>query len=254
MIRNRIIYVLAVATVAAARGHAGSCNLNVPLQWTVNSLYVDGTTPSAITGDGSSYVNGQAGVSAIVNVCSGTNDAVLVLNSPRALTFNFGKVLASNSSTPSWANGGGVTGAGQLNINNIAFVPSGYTRADEYTFTTRMGSVVPAKGSWNLRMYPSQTDAIATSNAWVTTANTPYADSIVNVHHCPANSTAVAGICVGITHETWFVSPDTSSAGVSSTGLALEQVAALENTTKSTAAVNAGEFSVPFYFVISTLQ
>ena len=253
MIRNCMIYGLAAATLVVAKAHGGSCTLDVPLEWKVNGMYVDGTTPSAITDDGSSYTNGQAGVHAILNVCSGTNDAVLVLSAPRTVTFNFGKVLAANSNTPSWANGGSVSGAGQLNINNIAFVPAGYTRADEYTFTTRMGSVVPAKGSWNLRMYASQTDAIATSNAWVTAANSPYASSIVNVHHCPANSTAASGVCTGIVHETWFVSPDPSSAGSSSTGLPLAQVAGLENTAKATP-VNAGQFSVPFSFVISTVQ
>lgn len=252
MIRNCMIYGFAVAALAA-NAHGGNCNLDVPLQWTAKSMYIDGTTPSAITDDGSPYTNGQSGVHAIINVCSGTHDAVLVLSSPRSVTFNFGKVLASNSNTPAWANGGAVTGAGQLNINNIAFVPAGHTRADEYTFTTRMGSLIPVKGSWNLRMFASQTDAIATNDVWVAAANTPYASSIVNVHHCPANSTATSGVCAGIVHETWFVSPETSSHGVSGTGLPLAQVAALENTTKSTP-VNAGEFSVPFYFVIATLQ
>lgn len=77
----------------------------------------------------------------------------------------------------------------------------------------------------------------------------------MNVHHCPAGSTATSGVCAGIVHETWFVSPDGSSAGApASTGLPLTQVAALENTGKPTTPVNVGEFSVPFYFVISTLQ
>jgi hypothetical protein len=244
----------ALALSLAGGIHAGSCNLNVPLQWTINPMYVDGATASAITGDGAPYANGQAGVTAIINVCSGTNDATLVLSSPRNITFDFGKVLASNGNTPSWANGGSVTGAGQLNINNIVFVPAGYTRADEYSFTTRMGSLVPAKGSWNLRMYAPVTDASSASNTWVTTANTPYTSSLVDVHHCPANSTAASGVCAGIVHETWFAYPDPASAGSSATGLPVSQVAALENTSKPTSPLNAGQFSVPFYFVISTIQ
>lgn len=85
ILQHCTISTLVAATLAVAGPHPGNCSLNVPLRWTVNTTYVDGITPSAITGDGSSYGDGQAGVSAIINVCSGTNDAVLLLSSPRAL-------------------------------------------------------------------------------------------------------------------------------------------------------------------------
>jgi hypothetical protein len=54
----------------------GNCNLDLPIRWTVNSTFVDNSA-TAITGDGSPYVNGQSGVSATIKICTGTNDAVL---------------------------------------------------------------------------------------------------------------------------------------------------------------------------------
>ena len=220
----------------------------------MNSIYVDGTTVNGITGDGSPYVNGQSGVAATIKVCTGTNDAVLELaSSSRTLSFSFARMLASNKNTPAWANGI-VSGQGLLNIKHIVFVPTGYTRADEYTFTTRMGSRPPAKGSWNLRMFYPTTDAIS-DNDGVTEANAPYTDTIVHVKHCPANSTATCGPCVAIVHETWYVYPDQNLPGGFSaqTGLPLFQVGGLVDTQTPTG-VNAGQFSMPFSFVISVLQ
>lgn len=247
------LLVFSFAPLLAHAAHGGTCNLNLPVQWTLNSLYVDGT-PSAITGDGSPYVNGQAGVSATINVCS-TNDAVMITSS-RSISFSFARMLASNSNTPSWAaSGGTVTGTGVLNIRNITFVPSGFTRADEYTFTTRMGSDVPVKGFWNFRIFNPATNAVSGNDIYVSTNNTPYLNSVVIAHHCPANSTATTGPCLGVAHETWFVYPDTAvtEAGTSQTGLPKTQVGALINSQKTMTPVNGGQFSMPFYFVISVL-
>ncbi|HKE21418.1 MAG TPA: hypothetical protein VKB88_03450 [Bryobacteraceae bacterium] len=242
---------LALPVVAA--GH-GSCNLDVPLEWTIASTYVDGTTPNLIGSDGSPYLNGQSGVAATIKVCDGTNDAVLQLESiARSFSVSFTRALATNGNTPSWASGS-VSGQGILNIRNITFVPSGGTRADEYTFTTRMGSQLPVKGSWNFRMWNPSTQAVSGVDNWVTAANTPLTDSLVNVHHCPAQSTAAAGPCAGIVHETWFVSADAAGTGTSTqTGLPLTQVGGLQNTQTSQPVI-AGQFSVPFSFTISTLQ
>ena len=257
-VRSSVLAPMAVLslTLSATAGlaHGGTCNLDLPLQWTVNPTYVDGLTANAITGDGSPYVNGQSGVAATIKVCTGTNDAVLMLgSSARVFSVSFAKPLATTNNTPSWANGV-VTGAGILNINNITFVPAGHTRADEYTFTTRMGSQLPVKGTWNFRMWNPTTAANSSSNVWVTAANTPYTDSLVYAHHCPANSAATTGPCAGIVRETWFVYADTTGNGTSSqTGLPLTQVGGLMDTSRSSP-INGGQFSMPFSFVISTLQ
>ena len=97
--------------------------------------------------------------------------------------------MATNSSTPAWATGP-VSGQGVLNVRNITFVPSGQMRADEYTFSTRAGSQLPVKGSWNFRMWNAVTDAVSDMNSAVTAANSPHSDSLACAHDCPANSVA----------------------------------------------------------------
>lgn len=243
--------IVAIAAFPLTALGGGNCNLDLPLRWTVNSTFVDNSA-TAITGDGSPYVNGQSGVAATIKVCTGTNDAVLQTGR-RSLSISFAKLLASTSNTPSWASGT-VTGPALLNIRNITFVPHGKTRADEYTFTTRAGMQVPNQSSWFFRMWNPATAAISNTDVYVVTANTPYTNSLVNVTHCPANSTLLTGPCAGIIQETWFVAADTQSGGTSSqTGLPIVQAGGLMNTQKSSP-VNGGQFSVPFSYVISLTQ
>jgi hypothetical protein len=251
----KLMMIWPTAILPLAGANTGNCHLDVPLQWTISSTYVDGVTPNLVISDGGgSYVDGQSGIQATIKVCDGTNDAVMEFNSTvRSFSVLFTKPLATNSSTPRWASGS-VSGQGVLNIRNIAFVPPGYTRAEEYVFTTRMGARVPVKGTWNFRMWNANNQASPTSGMELTEANTPYTASLVYAHHCPANSAATTGPCVGIVHETWFVYADTTGTGVSSqTGLPLTQVGGLQDSQTPTP-VNAGQFSMPFAFVISTIQ
>jgi hypothetical protein len=243
---------LAVQTVQAQKGT--SCT-NPGIQWVINGIYVDGTTASAIQGDGAPYVNGESGVTAVVNVCSGTYDATLLLSRPRTLSFSFARALATNSNTPSWALSGSTqTGAGFLNVRNIFYVPSGSSRNAEYTFSTRFGSNPPASGSPDFRMLnPSAEAPAAGAGSEVSLSNSPYPDSLIIVHHCPANTNT--STCPNITSETWFAYPDPNptASGTGQTGLPISQVGALLVSSKGTL-VNAGEFSVPFLFAISLLQ
>jgi hypothetical protein len=230
---------------------------DIATQWALNDYHIDGTL-TAIRGDGLGlYRNGQAGVTATIQICNGTTDAVLMTGSGRQLSFDFTKMLASNSQTPSWASGI-ITGSGAtLHIRKITFVPAAFDRAQEYAFTTRAGSILPVK-SWNFRMWKPTTDAVSgdpSADIYLDTANGPFWDSAVIVHHCPANSTATEGPCVGIVKETWFVYPDaaptiyTDGSPAPSTAT---QIGALVNTQKPTP-VNGGQFSMSFYFVISVL-
>lgn len=243
---------MALATSVAS---AQSCKtINTPLQWTISAIYEDGMTSTAIQGDGSAYVNGQSGVSAVIQQCSGSNDATLNLGSNRYISFTFGKMLASNTNTPSWASGGStISGPGFLNVRSMASVPSGYTREQEYAFTTWLGSTVPTapqNGTWNLTMRaPGTTFPQPIQDN--TSINLPYFDSPVIVHHCPSDSPAISGLCVGIVHETWFVWSDPTQNGNSTqTGNPITQVATLLNKNGA----NSGEFSFPFYFEISVIQ
>ena len=182
-----------VCLLARVCTYGGHCTLDQPLQWVINPIYVDGTTTSAIQGDGSPYVNGQSGVDAVINVCSGTGDATLLLSGGRTMAFSFSNLLASNSATPAWATG--TVSAGFMNVRNIAYVPLGSNRADEYTFTTRFGSSV-SPGSVTISanfgmLNPSPTATITSQNPNEAIANFPNDDSLVNVYHCPAGATSI---------------------------------------------------------------
>ena len=249
-----LITVAFVAQAAQAQKNGGCTN--PAIQWIINPIYVDGATPNKIQGDGSPYIDGQSGVTTRINVCSGTFDATLLLgNRGRVLSYDFSGLLASNSYTPAWAlSGSTVTGAGFLNVRNIWFVPSGSNRDEEYTFTTRLGSNPPvSSGSPDFPMANPSPDAPSSIPNVLALSNTPYPDSLVIVHHCPANTNTAA--CPNIVHETWFAYPDPNptASGVSQTGRPITQVGNLLVTVRGSK-VNAGEFSMPFSFTISLLQ
>jgi hypothetical protein len=231
--------------IAAAKG--GTC-IDTPIQWEIRFLYQDGATANAVQGDGLAYVNGVSGVDAVIHKCSGTNDATLTTGRLRSVSVSFA-ALFTNQYTPSWTSGL-ISGNWFLNVRNITYVPPGQNRAEEFRFTTRYGSMAP-NGS-NLRMLNPTSDAVTTQPEL---ANDPYLNSLVNVHHCPANSDATTGLCLGRVKETWFVWPDQNLTEDhhSQTGLAKTQVASLLVSVKGKN-VAAGEFTVPFYFVITSLE
>lgn len=250
--------VLLSASLTLFAGGPPSGCADVATQWIVNDYYTDGTTLNGIRADaGGPYRNGQSGVTATIQICNGTNDAILMTGSSRQLSFNFGQRLASNANTPSWATGV-VTGSGAtLHIRRITFVPTGYDRSQEYSFTTWAGSILPVKG-WNFRMWKPTTDAISdnpATNINLAAANGPFTDSPAIVHHCPANSNATTGQCVGVIKETWFVYPDPNPTTYTDGTPAPQTtvyVGALVNTQKATP-VNGGQFSMPFFLKISVL-
>ncbi len=249
-----IMTIMSLVAQAAQAQTSGNCT-DPGIQWTINPIYVDGTTPNRIQGDGAPYISGQNGVTARINVCSGTYDATLLLAKPRTLSFSFAGLLAYNSNTPSWAlTGSTQTGTGFLNVRNIWFVPSGSERNSEDTFTTRLGSNPPApSGSPAFPMANPSPDAPSSIPNVLRLANNPYPDSLVTVHHCPGNTNTAT--CPNITHETWFVYPDPNptASGASQTGLPITQVGNLLITVHGSI-VDAGEFSMPFSFTISLLQ
>jgi len=73
-------------------GKPGGCQ-DIATQWTVNDRYIDGTTLNAIRADSlGPYKNGQSGVTATIQICNGSNDAVLMTGSSRQLTFTLPRI------------------------------------------------------------------------------------------------------------------------------------------------------------------
>jgi hypothetical protein len=152
-----------------------------------------------------------------------------------------------------------VSGAAGINIRGLAFEFQPGDRATEYEFTTWMGSTPPApSGSWGFHMLHPVTDARVgdASDPNFPTANSPFVEAAVMVHHCPANSIATSGPCVGRAKETWIVHPDPSATTYSNGSPAppsVINVGELIDKSDLSNPVNAGQFSMPFYVVISAL-
>lgn len=232
-------------------GGGGECQ-NTPLRWEMADSYPGFT--SAITSDGSAYVHGSSGVEAVIQVCSGSGDATLRVGgkgkNARKITFDFNNRLASTSATPAWAVGP-VTGAAFVNIRSLAFEFNAGDRDTDYSFTTWMGSTPPApSGSWGLHMLNPVTDANVggPEDPLFPSANNPYLEAKVIVQHCTAGSSAISGPCVGVTNETWFVSPDPSEINPVPNAV---NIAELVDKSSLSNPVNAGQFAFPFFFVIS---
>jgi hypothetical protein len=225
---KKIFLALALTAVAAAR----------------KDTYVDGTTRNAIHSDGSTYIDGQGGVTPRIKVCS-TGDATLSLSAPRYYVVSFAQMLNKTSSTPTYAANGQIQDDTFLNVRNVTYAPTGLHRLDEYQFTTQLHCCA------SLVMMNTAAQAVVDNGPDSTVANIPYPNSLVNVHHCPANSTATSGPCAGVVHETWLVRPDrnATASGAGYDGGPIVQVATLA-TTKGNTGCNAGEFTIPFYFVI----
>jgi len=232
---------LALVVISGAALYAGKpgCSPSSVIV-TISSKYQDPSTSitynAAIRSDGlGDYVDGQAGVTAVIHDCpNGTGDATVNLSTKRPLTLDFRNVIYSNSSTPSWA-GSPVTGGGFLNIRNVMF---NYNSLATYSFTTRFAVQLPVPyANYNFRMENPYAVAAFTPND--ANANTPCVGAIVNVVHYPATDA---------TKETWVAWPD-SIASNCTAGYSGSQAGTLlySNTSPMT---NVGQFLVPFYITI----
>jgi hypothetical protein len=262
MLAVLVILMFSMASLGAQKGGAGKgggkCTSDIPVQWELRPTYLDGT-PNAIQGDGFAYVNGQSSVQSVVDVCGGTGDVKLVILDPsqRNITVSYSRMLASTSKTPAWALNGETISCMNIcflfNIRNIAYVPNGGNRAEEYAFTTQMQGHSPLN-THNFLLNPD-VDAVMPST--LDGANTPYPNSKVQVVHCPAQFTGLSasGLCTSGHPEQWFVWPDaTPMASTTQTGLPATQVATLFVDGAANRRYNGGEFSLPFHFVITALQ
>lgn len=242
-----------VCALAAWGAGKGKCTSDVRVQWEIKSTYIDGTTPSAIFGDGINgnlYVDGQSGVATAIDVCGGTGDAKLVLNfsTGRDLFVNFANMLHSTPNTPTQVSGPPI---GCMNVcwmpivRNLWYLPAGENRDSEFEFTTHLTGGGPLNS--HVVMVNPNVDAVPASSE--TAANSPHTNSPVHVVHCPANFTgsSESGRCTG-GPEQWHVWPESGPGETPNT-----QVATLLIDRKPKR-VSGGEFRIPFYFVITALQ
>lgn len=240
----------AIALAMCASAAPPSQCSNTPVQWIVNNLSLDGVTASLITNDGTpTYVDGQSGVSAVIDC---TPDAHIVLNtSQRSISYHFTSPLYTDQYTPAGLAGSSVSFS-SITVRNILYQ---HNASVEYTFTTRLNSFSSQFGPFRMLNLGSQ--AVAPGNGGDNVSNSPYADALVYVHHCPKNNLASGG-CPALAHETYYVYPDATVYGnSSSTGLPIAEVGAMVLTVgngKNAQTVNGGEFSMPFYFAISLLN
>lgn len=254
---NGAAYVDGQQDVQSAEKGKNQCT-NPSLSWTINSSYTDGGTNVTYTGQiqgdrSGAYVDGTSGVVTVMHVCGGSNDATLTLSSPRSASVIFGPQLDPAVAPPSFAcNGCTVTGepmAWDLSDLGLNWSPS--TSATNYNFTTGFNANVPvSSGTYGLHLLSPSSDVPDTLAQWVNPPYTTYDDSVVHVQHCPAGSNQGSMInpvnpyneCPTLAKETWFVWPDATTAP--------PQIATLLNQKRSPG-VNAGQFSMPFFFTIT---
>ena len=228
------------ATVCALAAGPNSCT-PIPVQWTVFGVNQINNQTSLLTEDGKgTYINNQSGVSATI-ACN--QDAILALDkSTRSVVLNFTQPLYTDSHTPAGLTGKAIT-ANSVNVRNILYL---YSATTPYTFTTTL-SVSPINIGW-FRML-SLAEAASPQTADFPMANNPNMDALVNVRHCPANSSS--STCPASSHETWYVYPvPTSQTDPPSVGTLIVNIGKGNTVTD----VNAGQFAMPFYFVISKLN
>ena len=126
---SRIALVAFLAGVCASTAFPAACN-NPAIQWTIVNNDAFGS-PYGIQNDSKgAYINGQSGVTAAIQVCSGSGDAKLNFSSKttRSVTASFAKMLTTNQYTPSFAlTGSKTTGVTAMSIRNLFFIPAGST-------------------------------------------------------------------------------------------------------------------------------
>lgn len=132
-----------------------------------------------------------------------------------------------------------------MDVRALGYVLGGYFCVQEFGFTTRFNMSIPESGNWGLHLLnpnPSAPSADPMGPAF-NPPNATYYDSLVNVQHCPANDAVpVSPLCSSVAPETWVVWSDSTTTPA--------QVATLLNQKKAPG-VNAGQSSMPFYFVIT---
>lgn len=224
--------------------HAGPCK-DIPVRVTLYSnAVIDPSTaetvPAALQSDGAGeYVNGKS-ASALIKICSGTNDAVLNVSSTRrTFTFVFPAPIDGSvvQDVPSWVPGGYAV-SGWINVRNITF--------SKQPFTTHMGATFtgPDRATYRLGFDPYDVDApdLHSGSSLSAIDNTPYPTSPAVVYP------SYPEVCGPGTMPTWLVRGTTPNSG------GTLEVATLQKIPTRGSQIHEGQYSMPFEMRIEAMQ
>jgi hypothetical protein len=231
----------------AAQNPKGSCT-DIPLRVTIRDPVVDPITgetlTSAITSDGrGEYVNGVSGVSAVINVCSSTYDAVVIVKAPkRTFTYQFTPPIPDSiiQEQPTWVPGTWSI-SGWINVRNLLY--------SKQPFTTHVGSTftLPGNGStYRLRFMPFTVDApdMHTNPNEILGENTPYSSSNAKVYPQPFDCNSG-----GTTKPSWIVvGNNLNDQGILQVGTLRKLINGQGSST------HEGQYMMPFELRIEALQ
>jgi len=232
------------AGVASSAWAAGAPCTDVPVRVTILNNAIDPVTgvvtPAALRSDGlGEYVHGASKVSAVIQVCDGTNDAILnVSSTKRTFAYQFPSPVAGSviESKPAWAPGTS-TVSGWINVRNLLF--------SRQAFTTHMGTTFtgPDRASYRLGFMPVSVDA-PNLHPVDGNQNTPYDSSPAKVY--PQSFDCNIG---GTTKPSWLV------LGNNQDDLGRTQVGTLYKLASSPRGSNIhqGQYTLPFEIRIDAL-
>jgi hypothetical protein len=250
MLRNQTraaAVALAIASLslpASAAGPAGGCK-DIPVRVTlygnaVRDASTGETVPSALQSDGAGeYINGKS-ASALIKICSGTNDAVLnVAGTRRTFTFEFAAPVDGSvvQASPSWVPGRHVV-SGWINVRNITF--------SKQPFTTHMGATftAPDRATYRLGFDPYDVDApdLHSGSSLSAIDNTPYPTSPAVVYP------SYPEVCGPGAMPTWLVRGTTPNSN------GTMELATLHKVPNQGAQIHQGQYSLPFEMRIEAMQ
>jgi hypothetical protein len=232
------VHTLAVMVLQAVALHASVPCQTSPVSVAISLTYSFGGSSStaAILPDSSApYANGVSGVSAIINT-SCTADLILDLGkSTRQIGWSLQNAVATNSSTPTWTGTPFLSPGDRMVVRNLLYQynPSAY-----YQFTTSAAFDFTAPDGSGARV------TFANPNALVYTPepNQPYNTALVVVTHLPADQTTGAV-------ETWVIAPGNANTNLNGIPAATEVGTLLVSFRHGL--TDAGEFSLPFQFIVT---
>lgn len=234
----KMLYLAVLAAAFTLQAQGGKCT-NPGLIFTITSPYTDPLTGagynSGLLSDGNGpYANG-GGVTAVLDLCNGSDGATLTPGSNRKVWLLLSNLVGSTTLTPAWT-----SQPAPILFLTIPFGLNVSNTTGNYSFTTYL-KVTMASPNSGYYFNMENPNATAPFNPPGSDENVPCTASIVHVQH----TAAVAGVSA----ETWTVWPDSTPIACGNSSFSQIGTLGLSSPPKK-GPVNAGQFSVPFYITI----